>query len=62
MAYLVFAVVAVAVYFLSDWLLRALESLAGRRFENRSVIFFGILLVTLLIAFSIVRNFAGGTL
>lgn len=62
MAYLVFGVVAVAIYFLSDWLLRGLESFAGRQFESRSLIFFGILLVSLLIAFSIIRNFADGTL
>lgn len=52
--------VTVAIYFLSDWTLRRLESMAGRRFEQRSVIFFAILLVSLLVSFSLIRTLGGG--
>ena len=52
--------VTVAIYFLSDWALRRLESMAGRRFEQRSVIFFAILLVSLLVSFSLIRTLGGG--
>lgn len=49
--------IAVALYFFSDFALRRAESVAGRRFEQRSVIFFAILLVSALIAFALVRQF-----
>ncbi len=60
MELLALGVVTVALYFLSDWILNRLESMAGRRFEQRSVIFFAILLVSMLLSFSLIRNFAGG--
>jgi hypothetical protein len=50
--------VAVALYFLADFALRQAEAFSGRRFEQRSVIFFAILLVSALIAFALVRQFA----
>lgn len=53
-----FGLVAVAVYFFSDFALRQAETLAGRRFEQRSVIFFAILLASALIAFALIRQFA----
>lgn len=54
-----FIVVAVALYFLSDWILRRLEAAAGRVFENRSLIFFGILLASALASFWLLRSFFG---
>ena len=54
-----FIVVAVALYFLSDWILRCLEAAAGRVFENRSLIFFGILLASALASFWLIRSFFG---
>ncbi len=58
MELLTFALVAIGLYFFSDFLLRGLESLAGRRFEQRSIYFFGILLGSSLIAFGLIRTFA----
>jgi len=52
-----FALVAIALYFASDLLLRGAESLAGRRFAQRSVIFFAILLVSALVVFAAIRQF-----
>ncbi len=60
MELLALAAVAVVLYFFSDWTLRRLEAVAGRRFEQRSVIFFAILLVSLLVSFSVIRTLAGG--
>ena len=55
-----FAVVAVVLYVFSDFVLRGVESLLGRRLEQRSLIFFGILLVSALIAFALIRRFLAG--
>ena len=48
---LVFLAVAVALYWLSDRILLRIEAGLGRRLENRTVIFFGILLTLALASF-----------
>jgi len=53
---LYFILVALALYFAADWLLKRAEARAGRRFEHRSVIFFGLLLALALISFSILSR------
>ena len=50
-------VVGIALYFFSDFVLRRAESFAGRRFEQRSLIFFAILLVSALVVFALIRRF-----
>jgi surface polysaccharide O-acyltransferase-like enzyme len=55
--YLIIA--AVVLYFFSDWLLRRVESALGRPLEQRSVIFFAILLGSMLISFALIRHLAG---
>jgi hypothetical protein len=55
-----FTVVAIALYFLADWILRRIEAAAGRVFENRSLIFFAILLVSAVVAFWAIRRIFGG--
>lgn len=57
---LLFTVLAVVLYLVSDRLLVALETRAGRRFENRTLVFFGILLVLAVVTFSAVQRFATG--
>lgn len=47
----VFLVVAVALYWVSDKILLRLEERRGARFEHRSLIFFGILLALALASF-----------
>ena len=54
---LLFTVLAVVLYLVSDRALNALEVRAGRRFEHRSLIFFAILLALALLAFSLVQRF-----
>jgi hypothetical protein len=59
MEFLLFAVVAVGLFFLSDWLLRRIEAALGRQLEQRSVIFFAILLGSALISFALIRQLFG---
>ena len=60
MELIAFAVVAIALYILSDRVLLGLEALAGRRFEERSLIFFALLLASTLITFSLIRGLVSG--
>ena len=52
-----FTLAAVMLYFASDWIHDRIESAAGRRFENRSLIFFAILLILAMTSFALVRHF-----
>lgn len=53
---LTYTVVAVVLYFASDWILQRAEVTYGRRFEYRTLIFFAILLVLALLSFSLIRQ------
>jgi hypothetical protein len=55
-----FTLVAIGLYFVADRLLQALEVRAGRRFEYRSLVFFGLLLALAVTTFALVRRFAPG--
>ena len=54
-----FTIVAIGVYFASDWLLDRIERTRGRRFENRQVVFFAIVLPLALLSFWLVRLLSG---
>lgn len=54
---LYFTVAAVALYFVSDWIVDRIEHAAGRRFEHRTVLFFGIIAVLATISFWLIRSF-----
>jgi len=54
-----FTLAAIVLYLLSDRLLDLLERRAGHRFEHRSLIFFGMLLASSLLAFALIRRFVG---
>ena len=47
----VFTLVAIGLFFFSDWLLRQIEAAAGRVLEHRSLLFFAILLTSALGSF-----------
>jgi hypothetical protein len=55
MEFLVFALVAIGLYLLSDWVLRRIEAAAGRVLEHRSLVFFAILLGAALLSFWLFR-------
>jgi predicted PurR-regulated permease PerM len=57
MEFLYLTIVAIVIYFASDRLLMAIERYLGRTLEQRSVVFFGILLVLLLVSFAVIRQF-----
>ena len=54
---LAYTLVAVALYALSDRLLNWLEIRRGARYENRSLIFFAIILTLALISFQAIQYF-----
>lgn len=52
---LYFTLVAVGLYFFSNWLLERIERLRGQRFEQRSIVFFAIIAVLALVSFQVIR-------
>lgn len=54
-----FTIVAIVLYFAADRILDAMERRAGRRFEQRGLIFFALLLVMALVTFAIIRRIFG---
>jgi hypothetical protein len=52
-----FTLVAIGLYLVADRILDALERRAGRRFEQRSLVFFALLLALSLATFAILRRF-----
>ena len=57
---LLFTIVAVALYFFSDWLLRQLERYRGKPFKHRQGIYFIIILVLTMSSFEIIGRVLGG--
>jgi len=51
-----FTLVGIGLYFMSDWLLDRIEAARGSRFENRSVIFFAIIMVLALVTFQLISH------
>lgn len=58
MEILYFTLAAVFLYVAADWIVKRLETAAGKRFEYRSLIFFAILLVIALTSFALIRYLA----
>lgn len=52
-----FTIVAIGLYFGADWLLERIERARGKRFENRQVVFFAIILPLALATFWLIRLF-----
>ena len=58
MQLILFTILGIALYFVSDRALQALERRAGRVFEHRTLIFFAILLALALVTFAAVQRLA----
>ena len=56
MEILYFTAIAIGLYALSDWLLDQVERVRGKRFENRQLVFFGIILVLALLTFQLMET------
>lgn len=54
-----FTLVAAILYLVSNWVVERLEIAAGRRFQYRSLLFFGILLILALTIFYLIRLYTG---
>jgi hypothetical protein len=54
-----FTVTAILCYLIADWALKRVETMAGRRFEHRTLIFFAMLLGLALGSFALMRNLVG---
>lgn len=50
-----YTIAGIILYFGSDWILVQIENAAGRRFENRDVVFFAIILILALSSFTLIR-------
>jgi MFS family permease len=61
MELLYFTVAAIALYFVSDWIVDRIERAAGRRFEHRTLLFFAIILALGTGVFWLIRKLSGGS-
>ncbi|MCB1829398.1 MAG: hypothetical protein H6964_03840 [Chromatiaceae bacterium] len=52
-----FTVAGLVLYFVSDWILNQIEIRRGARFENRSLVFFAIIMVLALGLFELIKQF-----
>ena len=59
MQFVYFTLVAALLYLFSAWVVDRIEVAAGRRFEQRSLLFFGILLILALVTFSAIQAYTG---
>lgn len=50
-----FTVVAIGLYFLADWILDRVERARGARFENRSLVYFAIILPLAVLTFWLIN-------
>ena len=57
MEMLYYTVAAIFLYVVSDWILNQIENRRGERFENRSLIFFAIILVLSVALFNLIQHF-----
>ena len=55
---LLFPLVAIVLYFLSDWILQRIEIAAGRRLEHRTLVFFVIISILAVSSFSLIQYYS----
>jgi predicted PurR-regulated permease PerM len=56
MEMLYYTIAAIFLYVVSDWILNRIERRRGERFENRSLVFFVIILVLAVILFNLIQQ------
>lgn len=49
-----YTVVAIGLYFMSDWILDRIETVRGKRLKNREIVFFAIILALAMITFQFI--------
>ncbi|MFZ9039273.1 MAG: hypothetical protein ACO3DT_14580 [Gammaproteobacteria bacterium] len=55
MEFVYYTAAGLILYFLSDWILRKVEQMRGEAFEQRTLIFFVIILVLALTSFKVIE-------
>jgi len=60
MEIILFTVVAIVLYLVSDWIVQRIEVAAGRRLEHRTLLFFALIAVLAVASFSLIRAYLGG--
>jgi len=55
MEILLFTLVAIVIYLVSDWIIRMIEARRGEALKQRQVIFFAVFLVLALVTFRVLR-------
>jgi hypothetical protein len=55
MEFVYYTLAGLILYLLSDWILRKIEQMRGEAFEQRTLIFFGIILVLALTSFKAIE-------
>jgi len=60
MEIILFTVVAIVLYLVSDWIVQRIEIAAGRRLEHRTLLFFGLIAALAVTAFSLIRTYLYG--
>ncbi len=61
MSIVYFTLAAAILYLFSDWILERVEVTAGRRFQHRSLVVFGILLTLSVTSFTLISYLTGNT-
>jgi len=62
MEMVLFVVVAIALYFISDQVVNLIEKRRGERFQNRTLLFFAIIFTLTMITFNAIEYYKQGTL
>ncbi len=52
---IVYTLAGIVLYVASDWILIHIENSAGRKFDNRNLIFFAIIMILALSSFAMIR-------
>ena len=61
MQILLFTIVAVGLYFFTDWILRLIEHYRGTPLPNRNLVFFAIIFIAALVSFQIIQRILQGS-
>lgn len=60
MEIILFTIVAVVLYLVSDWIVQRVEMVLGRRLEHRTLLFFALIAVLAVASFSAIRAYLSG--
>ena len=52
---MVYTLIGITLYISSDWILVQIENAVGRKFDNRNLVFFAIIMVLALASFTVIR-------